>query len=58
VTGLGLAMTLATESYAMMFVTIAVDDPEFLARQYVVVAHFKKESNASKWDPSPCSARW
>ena len=44
----------------MMFVTIAVTDPEFLNQQYAVIAHFKKESNAdaSKWDPSPCSARW
>ena len=42
----------------MMIVTIAVDDPQFLNRQYIVIAHFKKESDASKWDPSPCSARW
>jgi hypothetical protein len=42
----------------MMIVTIAVDDPAFLNRQYIVVAHFKKESDASRWDPSPCSARW
>jgi hypothetical protein len=42
----------------MMIVTIAVDDPVYLNRQYIVVAHFKKESDASKWDPSPCSARW
>lgn len=42
----------------MMLVTIAVDDPVYLNRQYIVVAHFKKESDASRWDPSPCSARW
>jgi len=42
----------------MMIVTIAVDDPEFLNRQYIVIAHFKKESSGSRWDPSPCSARW
>lgn len=39
-------------------VTIAMDDPQFLNQRYVVVANFQKESNASKWDPSPCSARW
>jgi hypothetical protein len=42
----------------MMIVTIAVTDPEFLNQQYAVIAHFKKESDTSKWDPSPCSARW
>ncbi|MBI4263453.1 MAG: hypothetical protein HY657_03675 [Acidobacteria bacterium] len=42
----------------MMIVTIAVEDPVFLNRKYIVVAHFKKESDASRWDPSPCSARW
>jgi hypothetical protein len=41
-----------------MNVTIAVDDPQFLNQRYVVVANFQKEPNASKWDPSPCSARW
>jgi hypothetical protein len=39
-------------------VTIAVDDPLYLNQRYVVVANFQKEPNASKWDPSPCSARW
>lgn len=42
----------------IMNVTIVVDDPQFLNQRYVVVANFQKESNASKWDPSPCSARW
>jgi hypothetical protein len=42
----------------MMIVTIAVDDPVYLDREYIVVAHFKKEADASGWDPSPCSARW
>jgi hypothetical protein len=42
----------------MMIVTAAVDDPVFLNRQYIVVSHFKKQSDAAGWDPSPCSARW
>jgi hypothetical protein len=42
----------------MMIVTIAVDDPVYLQRQYIVVSHFKKQSDASGWDPTPCSARW
>ena len=49
-----------SDGTTMMFVTIAVTDPEFLNGQYAVIAHFKKESaaDAAKWDPSPCSARW
>lgn len=42
----------------MMIVTAVVQDPVFLERQYVVVSHFKKQSDASGWDPTPCSARW
>jgi hypothetical protein len=42
----------------IMNVTIAVDDPQFLNQRYIVIANFQKEPNASKWDPSPCSARW
>jgi hypothetical protein len=42
----------------MMIVTSTVDDPVYLNRQYIVVSHFKKQADASGWDPSPCSARW
>jgi hypothetical protein len=42
----------------MMFVTNVVEDPVYLDRRYIVVAHFKKQSNAAGWDPSACSARW
>jgi hypothetical protein len=46
------------DGMTIMNVTIAVDDPQFLNQRYVVVANFQKEPSASKWDPSPCSARW
>jgi hypothetical protein len=42
----------------MMIVTIAVDDPVYLNRRYVVVSHFKKQANAAGFEPTPCSARW
>jgi len=42
----------------MMFVTSVVQDPVFLEARYITISHFKKESDASKWDPTPCSARW
>lgn len=42
----------------MMVVTNVVEDPVYLNRKYIVAAHFKKQADASGWDPSPCSARW
>jgi len=42
----------------MMFVTAVVQDPVYLEQRYIVISHFKKETAGSKWDPTPCSARW
>jgi hypothetical protein len=42
----------------MMVVTNVVEDPVFLERRYIVISHFKKQADASGWDPTPCSARW
>jgi hypothetical protein len=42
----------------MMIVTAVVVDPVFLEQRYIVISHFKKEPDGSKWDPTPCSARW
>jgi hypothetical protein len=41
-----------------LMVTQQVEDPEYLARPWLTTYNFKKESDASKWDPTPCSARW
>jgi hypothetical protein len=38
-------------------ITTVVEDPTYLARTWITSLNFKKESNGSKWDPSPCSAR-
>jgi len=42
----------------MMFVTAVVQDPVYLEQRYITIAHFRKEPDGSKWDPTPCSARW
>ena len=42
----------------MMIVTSVVQDPVYLEQRYIVISHFRKEADGSKWDPSPCSARW
>jgi hypothetical protein len=42
----------------LLLVTSVVDDPVYLNGPYVVSPHFKKEADGSKWDPTPCSAKW
>jgi hypothetical protein len=42
----------------LLVVTIVVDDPQYLTQPFIVSSHFKKEMDASKWDPTPCSAAW
>jgi hypothetical protein len=39
-------------------ITTQIDDPQFLPNVRLVAPVFKKERDGSKWDPTPCSARW
>jgi len=41
-----------------MILTSVVRDPLYLQQPFIVSTHFKKEPDGSKWDPTPCSARW
>ena len=38
-------------------VTTIVDDPKYLAQNFITSTHFKKEPDASKWFPAPCKAK-
>jgi hypothetical protein len=38
-------------------VTTSVRDPLYLGEPWVTTSHFKKEPDASKWNPTPCRAR-
>jgi hypothetical protein len=42
---------------AWFTVTTLVEDPKYLAAPFVTTTDFKKETDGSKWSPSPCSAR-
>ena len=42
----------------LLLVTTVVEDPVYLTGPYVVSPHFKKETDGSKWDPTPCSSTW
>lgn len=39
-------------------ITTEVNDPQFLTNARLTAPVFKKERDGSKWDPTPCSARW
>jgi hypothetical protein len=39
-------------------ITTQIDDPQYLANGKLIAPIFKKERDGSKWDPTPCSARW
>jgi len=43
------------ESY--LLVTTLIEDQQYLARPFQRSTHFKKQADASGWDPTPCSAR-
>jgi hypothetical protein len=38
--------------------TNIVNDPVYLQLPWITAIHFKKERDASKWDPTPCDARF
>jgi hypothetical protein len=42
----------------LLLVTTIVEDPVYLNAPYIVSPHFKKETDGSKWDPTPCSSTW
>ena len=40
-----------------LIVKTLVDDPQYLAGQFITSTHFKKEPDGAKWRPTPCAAR-
>jgi hypothetical protein len=39
-----------------LLVETIVNDPKYLAQEFVTSTHFRREPDASKWMPSPCEA--
>jgi hypothetical protein len=39
-------------------ITTQLDDPQYLPNPRLTAPLFRKEPDGSKWDPTPCSARW
>src|SRR5581483_12430394 len=40
-----------------LVVTTEVNDPQNFTMPFVTTTHFKKEPDATGWDPQPCSAK-
>ena len=40
-----------------LVVTAVVEDSRYLQQPFIVSSQFKKEADASKWDPTPCSSK-
>jgi hypothetical protein len=40
-----------------LVVTNIVEDPQYLAQPFITSTHFKKQADATGWNPRPCTAR-
>jgi hypothetical protein len=41
-----------------LVVTTVVDDPQYLNQPFITSTQFKKQPDASGWEPTPCSSVW
>jgi hypothetical protein len=48
---------LVDEAQEYLAVTTMVDDPQYLALPYIKTYQYKKQSDASGWNPTPCVAQ-
>ena len=46
-----------TNGDSWLLLTSIVEDPQFLASDFLTSDHFKREADGSKWNPTPCQAR-
>jgi hypothetical protein len=42
----------------MLVVTTVVEDPQYLTQPFIVSSQFRKQADATGWDPTPCSSTW
>jgi len=41
-----------------LIVTSVVDDPQYLSDRFIISGQFRREPDASKWNPTPCRPMW
>jgi len=46
-----------TDGTSYLIITTVVEDPMYLAQNFITSTHFKMEPNGSKWMPMPCEAK-
>lgn len=51
-------LTTAPNGDKWIVITSIVTDPANLQLPFTTALQFKKEADGSKWDPTPCNARW
>ncbi len=49
--------TTETNGDSWLLLTSIVEDPQYLASDFLTSDHFKREADGSKWNPTPCQAR-
>lgn len=50
-------LTNEPDGTSWLIVTTLVDDPRYLTRPFQRSTHFRKQTDARGWDPTPCTAR-
>jgi hypothetical protein len=46
------------DGQAYLVVTSIVDDPQYLRERFITSGQFRREPDASKWNPTPCRPLW
>ncbi len=46
------------DGQAYLVVTSIVDDPKYLRDRFITTGQYRREPDASKWNPSPCRPLW
>jgi hypothetical protein len=52
-----LDLTKEDDGTSWLIVTTLVEDPQYLQRRFQRSTHFRKQADASGWDPTPCATR-
>jgi hypothetical protein len=40
-----------------LIVTTTIEDPEYLTQPYLYSTHFKRQTDATGWNPRPCTSQ-
>lgn len=49
--------TIEPDGNSYLIVTTIVEDPKYLQQPFITSTHFKKQADATGWNPSPCEAK-